>query len=149
MKSTDYVKKENLTTSYIDATVLYQCRPLKPERKYVGVTDKGEKVYFEETRGSLKNRHYGRKDVSSWNLLYITDKANKIDETWLESATIDFADGYDKNILENFLKTNNKVFNALTGKKSEKKQRSIWLTDDEYPYVIEFIKRMRKIRGGN
>ena len=30
MKSTYYVKEENLTTSYIDATVLYQCRPLKP-----------------------------------------------------------------------------------------------------------------------
>ena len=45
--------------SYISEQVQFQCRELTPERKLVGKDEKGNIIFFEETSGSLQNRHYG------------------------------------------------------------------------------------------
>ena len=146
-----YAQEHNLTDTLISLQVLRQCRPDLPERKEVGKTFDGLKILFEETQGSLLKRHYGyskSEHATSWNLIYIDEngQAKKVDEKWLEGQIIDFNDEFDMEILLMYLKTNNRRWNALDGKKSKKKQRSIWLTDDEYDYVLEFVEKMRKMK---
>ena len=146
-----YAQEHNLTDTLISLQVLRQCRPDLPERKEVGTTKDGLRVLFEETQGSLLKRHYGyskSEHATSWHLIYIENgQAKKVDKKWLEGQIIDFKDEFDIEILINYLKSNNRRFNALDNKKSEKKQRSIWLTDDEYEYVLTFVEKMRKIKN--
>lgn len=145
-----YAQEHNLTDTLISLQVLRQCRPDLPERKEVGKTKDGLRILFEETQGSLLKRHYkytNSEHATSWQLIYIENgQANKVDKKWLEGQIIDFNNDFDIEILTNYLKSNNKRFNALDNKKSEKKQRSIWLTDDEYEYVIMFIEKMRGMK---
>lgn len=145
-----YAQQHNLTDTLISLQVLRQCRPDLPERKEVGTTKDGLRVLFEETQGSLLKRHYKYSDsehATSWALIYIENgRAKKVDESWLQSQAINFNEEFDMEILLNYLKSNNRRFNGLTGKKSEKKQRSIWLTDDEYEYVIMFVEKMRAVK---
>lgn len=145
-----YAQEHNLTDTLISLQVLRQCRPDLPERKEVGRTSDGLRILFEETQGSLLKRHYkytSSEHATSWQLIYIENgQANKVDKKWLEGQIIDFNNDFDIEILTNYLKSNNRRFNALDNKKSEKKQRSIWLTDDEYEYVIMFIEKMRKVK---
>ena len=148
-----YAQEHNLTDTLISLQILRQCRPDLPERKEVGTTKDGLRILFEETQGSLLKRHYKYTDsehATSWYLIYIENgQAKKVDEKWLESQIIDFNNDFDIEILTNYLKSNNRRFNALDNKKSEKKQRSIWLTDDEYEYVLTFVEKMRRIKGEN
>ena len=145
-----YAQEHNLTDTLISLQVLRQCRPDLPERKEVGKTSDGLRILFEETQGSLLKRHYGyskSEHATSWQLIYIENgQANKVDEKWLEGQIIDFNDEFDIEILLKYLRTNSRRWNALDGKKSKKKQRSIWLTDDEYEYVIMFIEKMRRVK---
>lgn len=147
-----YAQEHNLTDTLISLQVLRQCRPDLPERKEVGKTSNGLKILFEETQGSLLKRHYkytNSEHATSWQLIYIENgQAKKVDEKWLEGQIIDFSNDFDIEILFNYLKSNNRRFNALDNKKSEKKQRSIWLTDDEYEYVLTFVEKMRKVKDG-
>ena len=145
-----YAQEHNLTDTLISLQVLRQCRPDLPERKEVGRTSDGLRVLFEETQGSLMKRHYGyskSEHATSWALIYIENgQANKVDEKWLEGQIIDFKDEFNMEILFNYLKSNNRRWNALDGKRSKKKQRSIWLTDDEYEYVLTFVEKMRRVK---
>ena len=146
-----YAQEHNLTDTLISLQVLRQCRPDLPERKEVGTTKDGLRILFEETQGSLLKRHYKytkSEHATSWHLIYIENgQAKKVDKKWLEGQTIDFNNDFDIEILFDYLKSNNRRFNALDGEKSKKKQRSIWLTDDEYEYVIMFIEKMRRVKG--
>ena len=147
-----YAQEHNLTDTLISLQVLRQCRPDLPERKEVGKTSNGLRILFEETQGSLLKRHYkytNSEHATSWQLIYIENgQAEKVDKKWLEGQIIDFNNDFNMEILFNYLKSNNRRFNGLNGKKSEKKQRSIWLTDDEYEYVLTFVEKMRRIKGG-
>ena len=146
-----YAQEHNLTDTLISLQVLRQCRPDLPERKEVGTTSNGLRILFEETQGSLLKRHYGyskSEHATSWHLIYIENgQAKKVDKKWLEGQIIDFNDAFDMEILTNYLKSNNRRFNALDNKKSGKKQRSIWLTDDEYEYVLTFVEKMRRVKS--
>ena len=145
-----YAQEHNLTDTLISLQVLRQCRPDLPERKEVGKTSDGLRILFEETQGSLLKRHYGyskAEHATSWQLIYIENgQAKKVDENWLQSQIIDFDDEFNMEILLKYLRTNNRRWNALDGKKSKKKQRSIWLTDDEYEYVLTFVEKMRRVK---
>lgn len=146
-----YAQEHNLTDTLISLQVLRQCRPDLPERKEVGTTKDGLRILFEETQGSLLKRHYGyskSEHATSWHLIYIENgQAKKVDKKWLEGQIIDFKDEFNMEILLKYLKSNNRRFNALDNKKSEKKQRSIWLTDDEYEYVLIFVEKMRRVKN--
>ena len=146
-----YAQEHNLTDTLISLQVLRQCRPDLPERKEVGKTKDGLRILFEETQGSLLKRHYKYTDsehATSWNLIYIDEngQAKIVDKKWLEGQIIDFNNDFDIEILTNYLKSNNRRFNGLDGKKTGKIQRSIWLTDDEYEYVLTFIEKMRRMK---
>ena len=149
-KQLQYAQEHNLTDTLISLQVLRQCRPDLPERKEVGTTKDGLRVLFEETQGSLLKRHYKYTDsehATSWHLIYIENgQAKKVDKKWLEGQIIDFNNDFDIEILTNYLKSNNRRFDGLNGKKTGKIQRSIWLTDDEYDYVLEFVEKMRKVK---
>ena len=74
-----YIKINDLQDSYIDKKILYQYRRVLPERKEVGKTIDGNKIFFEETRGSLVKRNYGKSDVvTSWNLLISDGEKSEI-----------------------------------------------------------------------
>lgn len=150
-KQLKYAQEHNLTDTLISLQVLRQCRPDLPERKEVGKTSDGLRILFEETQGSLLKRHYGyskSEHATSWHLIYIENgQAKKVDKKWLESQIIDFNNGFDMEILFNYLKSNNRRFDGLNGKKTGKIQRSIWLTDDEYEYVLTFVEKMRRVKG--
>ena len=145
-----YAQEHNLTDTLISLQVLRQCRPDLPERKEVGTTKDGLRILFEETQGSLLKRHYkytNSEHATSWNLIYIENgQAKIVDEKWLEGQIIDFKDEFNMEILFNYLKNNNRRFDGLNGKKTGKIQRSIWLTDDEYEYVLTFVEKMRKVK---
>lgn len=150
MKTDNYIKEQNLSDSLINKKFLYQVRPDLPERKEVGTTKDGLRILFEETQGSLLKRHYKytkSEHATSWQLIYIENgQAKKVNKKWLEGQIIDFKDEFDMEILFNYLKSNNRRFDGLNGKKTGKIQRSIWLTDDEYEYVLEFVEKMREMK---
>jgi len=149
-----YAQEHNLTDTLISLQVLRQCRPDLPERKEVGTTKDGLKVLFEETQGSLLKRHYKYTDsehATSWNLIYIDEngQTKKVNKTWLERQKIVFNNDFDMEILTNYLKNNSKRFDGLNGKRTEKKNRAMFLTDEEYKYVIKFVEKMRGIKNEN
>ena len=152
MNADSYIAEHNLTNSFIDKKFLYQVRPTLPEKKYVGVTNTGIRLYFEETQGSLRNRHYGYKNkVTSWNLIYVDLNGipQKVNEKWLEGQIIDFIGDFDIDTLKDFLKNNNRRFNALDKQKCGRKSISIWVTDEEYEYVMKFLKKLRTYKDEN
>ena len=146
-----YAQEHNLTDTLISLQVLRQCRPDLPERKEVGRTSDGLRILFEETQGSLLKRHYKYTDsehATSWHLIYIENgQAKKVDEKWLEGQIIDFNDEFNMEILFKYLNTNSRRWNGFNGQKTKKKQRGIWLTDDEYEYVIMFVEKMRRMKS--
>ena len=148
-KQLQYAQEHNLTDTLISLQVLRQCRPDLPERKEVGRTKDGLRILFEETQGSLLKRHYKytkSEHATSWQLIYIENgQAKKVDEKWLEGQIINFNSDFDMGILIKYLKTNSRRWNGLNGQKTKKKSRHIWLTDDEYEYVIKFVEKMRSI----
>lgn len=145
-----YAQEHNLTDTLISLQVLRQCRPNLPERKEVGKTKDGLRILFEETQGSLLKRHYGynrSEHATSWALIYIENgQAKKVDEKWLRSQTIDFNNEFDIEILLTYLKTNSKRWNGFDGKKTDKRQRSIRVTDEEYEYVMKFLRKLRSYK---
>lgn len=148
-KRNHYIKTNNLQDSYIDKKIIYQYRRVLPERMIVGKTKDGKyQIFFEETRGSLKKRNYGKSDVvTSWNLLFSNGKkSNLVTMDFLKKNEITFATGYSINYLIEFVQNNNKRTNALNTKKHERARHSIWVDDDEFEIIQEFIKKLREAR---
>ena len=112
-----YIKINDLQDSYIDKKILYQYRRVLPERKEVGKTIDGNKIFFEETRGSLVKRNYGKSDVvTSWNLLISDGEKSEILTQEKFNAIIDiikFTAEFSSIDIENFIANNTKRTNAL------------------------------------
>lgn len=144
-----YLEDNHLIDSHIDKKILYQYRNVIPQRKYVGRTDK-YKIFFEETRGSLLKRNYGKSDkVTSWTLLYSDgEKPERITKDFIEKNEIIYYDGYSEEFLFNFLKNNNKRTNGLEVKK-DYKRHTMFVTDDEYDMIKDFIKKIREVKDEN
>ena len=143
-----YIKINDLQDSYIDKKILYQYRRVLPERKEVGKTIDGNKIFFEETRGSLVKRNYGKSDVvTSWNLLISDGEKSEILTQEKFNAIIDiikFTAEFSSIDIENFIANNTKRTNALITKKKNRKRRSIWADDEEFEIIQEFIRKLRK-----
>lgn len=143
-----YIKQNHLQDSYIDKKIIYQYKNVIPQRKYVGRTTNGCKIFFEETRGSLVKRNYGKsKNVTSWNLLISDGEKSEIITKKKFDEIIDiikFTDDYTCEYIENFIANNNKRTNALDTTKKERKRHSIWADDEEFEIIQEFIKKLRK-----
>lgn len=138
-----YIVENGLEQSHIDYKVLWQCRPLLPEVRIVGKDVKNNIIFFEETASSLQKRHYGKnKKVMSYNLLYNDGEITyKVTKEYLQSSTIIFNEGYDLNMLCEYLENASSRFNPLKDKK--KKKCSFYLTEDEIEIVRQFVKKMR------
>lgn len=139
----EYIKNNNLTDSFIKKEVLRQCRDIVPERRYVGKDNYGNTIFFEEAEDNLRQRHYKKLDKPRhFNLLVSNGhKAVKITPGYLETATINFNEGYNLKMLEDFIKNNSKHFNPLTDERTY--QASYRLTAKEHELVRIFIKKMR------
>lgn len=150
----EYIAKNNLQDSFIDPKVLYTMRGVIPKRKEVGITSRrGHKIFFEETRGSLTHRKYGNKEiVTSWNLVYFNGKkTKKVTLEYLKVNAIHYNEGFNLDILRNFLKNNTNRFNALTGVKkvNNKGFHTLWCTVDEFDMVKDFLKKIRRKNNEN
>ena len=143
-----YIEFHQLQDSYIDKNILYQYQNVLPERKYVGRTVDGYKIFFEETRGSLAKRNYGKSEnVTSWNLLIsYNDKSELMTKEKMKILDIVYYDGYSKEYLINFLKKNNKRNNALNPSTTERKRYTIWVDAEEFEIIQDFIKKLRAER---
>lgn len=145
----EYLKKNNLQDSYIPARLLFQVRNTLPARIIVGNINGTGKLFFEETEGSLKNRHYkGKDNPSSWNLLYDegfgASLITKEEFYKIKDKIIIINSNFTIDILENFVNTVTKRKNPFTWKPTENKKRNIYVTDEEFRYVKIFIKKMRE-----
>ena len=140
----EYIKKYDLQNSFIEPRKLYLYRKAQPIKKEIGTTNNGDVVFFEETLGSIVNRHKGTKtEPTSWNLVYCNGYVTQeITQEWLESIEIYFTSEYDKEDLINFLSTKTKRTNPLKPNK-KRKQRTLCLFDDEYAAVKDFLRNMR------
>ena len=140
----EYIKKYDLQNSFIEPRKLYLYRKAQPIKQEIGTTNNGDVIFFEETLGSIVNRHKGTKaEPTSWNLVYCNgETTQEVTHEWLQSATINFTSEYDKKDLINFLTTKTKRTNPLKPNK-KRKQRTLCLFDDEYEYVKLFIKKLR------
>ena len=146
-KVENYIKENNLQKSYIKPELLYQVRPTLPESKIVAETDDFI-VMFEETAGSLRNRHYkydreGKKP--SFNLLFIDNNEVRLfdynDVSKIEN--IELKNGYTIIDIERFLNTDNKRKNGISYKKTGRKAVIFYITDEEKELIKIFIERMR------
>lgn len=145
--SLEYIEKNGLTDSFISKAVLVQCKDVLPERIKVGMDAKGNRIFFEETSGSLQKKHYKKtKGATSFNLLYSDGKqSKKVTVKYLNDSVIKFEnDDYDLNVLLKFIENNNNRFNALVRDKRIK--CSFYLTENEIETVNEFIRKMRKFK---
>jgi len=149
----NYIKEHNLEDSYIDKKILYQYRNVIPERMLLATSrDNKYKIFFEETRGSLVKRNYGKSEkVTSWNLLISNNKmSNKITKeninVLLKFDNFIFYDGYSKITLIDFINKNCKRFNGLEKKEIEMKNKSIWCNDEEFKLIKEFLRKLRARR---
>ena len=138
-----YIEINHLQDSHIDKKLLYQYRRVLPQRKYIGRTESGLKIFFEETTGSLMKRNYGKSDVvTSWTLLYSDgEKSEKLTKNFKEE--IIFIEGYSKEYIDNFLKNNNKRTNVLAKEKKERKRYTIWADAEEFEIIQDFIRKLR------
>ena len=145
-----HIESNGLTDSFISKTTLMQCKDVLPERINVGIDSKGNRIFFEETAGSLQKKHYKKtKGATSFNLLYSDGKkSEKVTVEYLNDSIIKFEnDDYDLNVLFKFVENNNNRFNALGRDKRIK--CSFYLTEGEIETVQEFIRKMRKFKGEN
>ena len=144
-----YIEKYKLQDSYIDKKIIYQYKNVIPERRFLGKTKDGKyQIFYEETRGSLVKRNYGKSDiVTSWNLLYSNnEKSEKITKEFLKNNELVLF-GCSKDDLMNFINKKSKRVNPLdTRIKKERKCHSIWVDDEEFEIVQEFIRKLR-VRG--
>ena len=153
-KVDEYIKLNGLENSFIDKRILYQYRPTLPEIKIVASTSDFI-VMFEETHGSLRNRHYNYKNQnkpSSYNLLFIDDKNKKDGNINVRLFTYDdlnkikdlkLMNGYTDIDIERFLNTDNKRKNGLSYKKTGRKQVLFYVTDEEKRILKEFLEKLR------
>ena len=131
--------------SHIDKKILYQYRNVQPERKNVGVTRRGYKIFFEETRGSLCKRNYKKSDkVTSYNLVYSDGKETKmVTKEFLEANNIQFYGNYNKDMLINYLDTKSKRTDALTFEYKNRKLYNVYVTEEEKEMIKALLKKMR------
>lgn len=141
-----YIKDNELEQSYLPKAVLWQCRPLLPEVIMVGKDEKGNIIFFEETKHSLQKRHYGETiKATNFNLVYYNgEKAELVTRNYLVRAKISYNDGFDLVRLNKFLDNNTARFNALGQNNGSKRKRySYNLTEQENEIVREFVRKMR------
>lgn len=135
--------------SYIKQQTLSMCKTVTPETKEVGTASNGDRIFFEETEGSLKNRYYGyngQTEPSSWNLLYQhNNELNKVTKDYLENINIEFNEGYDMDLINYALSQKRNNFNPFK-KPSDRKKVTIWVNDKEFEMVKEFIRRVRRAK---
>lgn len=145
-----YIEFHHLQDSYIDKNILYQSQNVLPERKYVGRTENGDKIFFEETSGSVVKRNYGKSEVvTSWNLLIShNEKSELMTKEKMKILNIVYYDGYSKEYLMNFLEKNNKRNNALNPSTNERKRYTIWADAEEFEIIQDFIKKLREQKDG-
>ena len=141
-----YIELNHLQDSYIDKKILYQYKNVLPERRFLGKTkDEKYKIFYEETRGSLVKRNYGKsQNVTSWNLLFSDgEKSEKITKEFLQNNELTLFD-CSKDDLMNFIENNSKRVNPLdTSMKKDRRRRSIWANDEEFEIIQEFIRKLR------
>lgn len=145
-----YIKFHHLQDSYIDKKIIYQYRNVIPQQKIVGKTVNNERIFFEETRGSLVKRNYGKsKEVTSWNLL-ISDgiKSEILTQEKFDEIVdiITFFGDYTCEYIENFIANNTKRTNVLKVNKKFRKRYTIWADAEEFEIIQEFIKKLRERR---
>ena len=148
MKKSDqrkqYIEENNLFDSFIDEKKLFQYRGVLPKRMNVGTTDKGHKVFFEESAHSLMQRKYGYKDkVVGWNLVYYDgNKTELVTKDYLQGNRIDFNEGFNLDKINYYL--DNKITrNALSGDTEKKIKYCFCVKRSEVALVKEFLKRLR------
>ena len=143
----NYIKNNNLINSYIDPKFLYQVRSTKPSTMLVVKTD-DYTILFEETQGSLRNRHYGYKDkTTSFNLLIIENNKTRLftkDDLDKLQENINY-NGWTKEKIIEYLK-NDRPRKNHERKKTGRKSFIIRLTEDERPIVWEFVKKLRDLK---
>lgn len=149
----DYVKRNNLVDSHIPIDFLFQVRGTKPMRKKLGEYTNGAILLLEETQGSLRLRHYGyaaKEKKVTYNLLYsdgVKSTLIKDYKTFLnkyDTSDLILNGNYTIDDIVEFLKYDNKRKTKHVYAKSGRRQRNIYVTDEELIYVKEFIKRMRE-----
>lgn len=154
-KVDEYIKLNGLENSFIDKKILYQYRPTMPDIKFVASTSDFI-VMFEETHGSLRNRHYGyngQNKPSSYNLIIVDKDGNVRLFTYddlKKIENINLMNGYTDIDIERFLNTDNKRKNGLSYKKTGRKQVLFYVTDEEKRILKEFLEKLRnseKITG--
>lgn len=140
----NYINMNKLQDSYIDKNIIYQYRKVVPQRIYIGKS-KNYDIFFEETRGSLLKRNYGKAgNVTSWNLLYSDGKkSEKITKENIKDFDFVFKNNYSIDDINNYLKNNSKRMNGLNPVKTDRKTRQIWVNDEEFLIVQEFVKKLR------
>ena len=149
-KVDEYIKNNGLENSYIDKKILYQYRPTMPDIKFVASTSDFI-VMFEETHGSLRNRHYGydgkdKEKPTSYNLLFIDKDGNTRLFTYDDIKKIEnlkLRNNYTVIDIERFLNTDNKRKNGLSYKKTGRKQVLFYVTDEEKKILKEFLAKLR------
>ena len=150
-KVNNYINENNLQKSYIKPELLYQIRPTLPETKIVAKTD-DFMVMFEETAGSVRNRHYkydreGKKPT--FNLLFIDNNGTRLFdyEDVAKIENIELQNGYTVIDIERFLNTDNKRKNGVSYRKTGRKSVIFYITDEEKELIKKFIEKMREVRG--
>lgn len=147
MNKEEYITTNNLTDSHIDIKLLYQYRPTLPTRIVVGYKD-GYPLFFEETASSLMKRHYGYNDKITRYKLVSNGKEVKS----LKGVVITNNE-YNYDFLQNFINTTDRNINLLDpkewqrGRKKgdvERKKHNIWCSDEEFKYIKEFARKLRK-----
>ena len=140
-----YIEDNGLKESYIKPEELWRYRSVLPEVKMVGKDENGNKIFFEETSGSLAKRHYGKFDkANSFNLCVFNGAETKlVTNDYLATAKIEFNEGYNLEMLSNFINNKNKRYNPL--KHAKRIKCSFYLTEEEIELVKKFVERIREI----
>lgn len=145
-----YIKENNIQDTYILKNIIWQVRGLLPERIDIGKDENGNKVFFEETLNSLRNRHYGwSNEATSYNLLLSNgETSTRITKEVFKNLNITYSGRFSKDDIEYFLKYRKNKINVLYGRM--KNQRVICVNDDEeYRVVNEFLEKWRKMKNEN
>lgn len=143
----EYIKNNDLEQSYINPDVLFRCRPLLPEVKIVGKDNNSNIIFFEETSGSLTKRFYKQFDkANSFNLIVFNgEKSELVTNEYLTTAKIEFNEGYNLEMITNFINSKNKRYNPLQHDK--RKKCSFYLSENEIKLVKEFLGKIRKLKN--
>lgn len=140
-----YIKKNHLENQFISETDLYYVRPDLPEKKEVG-TCGNDIIFFEESRWSLQQRHYGYTNKPmAWNLLCMrcNDRPKRVTKEYVNTHNIEYFEGYNDKILLDYIKSKAPIYNRKK-QTVPKRVRSYRATEEEHKLLTEFLKRLRE-----